>query len=128
MSNLNTIITVKARENMAKGRAGMLTMPTITGMAFGDGGVDGQGVPIAPAENATALTHELMRKALTSATAISATTIEYKCTLSTSELAGEDINEIALYDSNGDLAIIKTFVTKAKGNDEVLTFAINDVF
>ncbi len=128
MSNLNTVITIKGRENMAKARAGLATMPVITGMAFGDGGVDGSGVPIPPAANATALNNELYRKAMTSITAITATTIEYKCQLSASELTGQDISELGLYDANGDLVMIKTFVVKSKGADEVLTFAVDDAF
>ena len=107
MSNLNTVITTKARENMAKGRAGLATLPTIAGMAFGDGGASG-GVPVPPAAGQTALTHELYRKAITAREMISTTTCRYSCTLSTSELAGESISEIGLYDSNDDLVCIKT--------------------
>lgn len=126
--NANAIITVTARQEMARARAGLGSLPTIVGMAFGDGGVDGQGDPIAPAANATALNNELLRKPLTAVTPLSATTIQYACRLGTSELAGTDISEIALYDSNGDLACIKTFPVKRKDSTEALTFTIDDIF
>lgn len=127
MSNLNTVITTKARENMAKGRAGLATLPTIAGMAFGDGGASG-GVPVPPAAGQTALTHELYRKAITAREMISTTTCRYSCTLSTSELAGESISEIGLYDSNDDLVCIKTFIPKGKDSDTEQTYVIDDAF
>ncbi len=126
--NANAIITVTARKAMVKARAGLGTLPTIIKMAFGDGGVDAQGDPIAPASTATALNNELMRKDLTAVTPLSDTTVQYACRLTTSELAGTDISEIALVDSNGDLACIKTFPAKSKDNTEALTFTIDDIF
>jgi len=47
----NVIITKKARENMVKARAGALVLPKITGMAFGNGGVDAGGNVITPQED-----------------------------------------------------------------------------
>ncbi len=128
MSNLNTIITVKGRENMAKGRAGLITLPAITGMAFGDGGADAGGTPIAPTANQSTLTNELYRKTITSSEMISTTTCRYYCTLSTSEMAGESISEIGLYDANGDLVCIKTFIPKGKDGDTEQTYVIDDAF
>lgn len=126
--NANAIITVTARKAMAKARAGLGTLPTIEKMAFGDGGVNAQGTPIPPAADATALNNELLRKNLTAITPLSDTTVQYACRLETSELAGTDISEIALVDSNGDLACIKTFTKKGKDNTEALTFTIDDIF
>lgn len=127
MSNLNTVITAKGRENMAKARAGLITLPTIAGMAFGDGGASG-GVPIPPTEDQTALTSQLMRKVITSKEMISATTCRYYCVLATSELVGESISEIGLYDTNGDLVCIKTFIPKGKDGDTEQTYVIDDAF
>ena len=47
----NVVITKKARENLVKARAGAITLPKIIGMAFGEGGVNGSGVVIAPTES-----------------------------------------------------------------------------
>ena len=127
MSSLNTIITVKARENMAKSRAGDLSLPAIAGMAFGDGGVSG-GTVITPTASQTTLNHELYRKAITSHEYVSSTTCRYYCTLTTSEMVGTSISEIGLYDANGDLVTIKNFLPKGKDSDIELTFYIDDIF
>ena len=37
----NQIITVTARKNMVRARAGEIQLPKIVGFVFGDGGVDG---------------------------------------------------------------------------------------
>lgn len=128
MSNLNTIITAKARENMAKARAGLITLPTIAGMAFGDGGADSGGTVIPPTPGQTALRSELARKAISSTEMISATTCRYKCILGTSELVGESISEIALYDTEGDLMCIKSFIPKGKDAETEQTYVIDDAF
>lgn len=58
----NEIITNKAREKMAKARAGDLTLSKIVKMAFGDGGVDTNGSPIIPNSTDIALKHEVLKK------------------------------------------------------------------
>ncbi len=128
MATTNAIVTTLARSKMVKARAGEITLPVITGMAFGDGGVDSGGQVIPPTSTQTALNHELLRKAYTAKQTVSSTTIQYDCTLSESELAGEKISEIALYDDDGDLLCIKTFSAKGKDADLELTFSIQDIF
>jgi len=125
----NAIVTTTARLAMAKGRAGAETLPTIVGMAFGDGGSSG-GVPVAPSSDQTSLTHELLRKAIDNYEIVSGeeATIRYYCTLGTAELVGYSIDEIGLYDSNGDLVCIKTFIPKGKDADIEQTYAIDDAF
>ena len=58
----NVVITKKGREKLVKARAGALTLPKITGMAFGSGGVNESGTVIAPTESQAKLTKELYRK------------------------------------------------------------------
>ena len=128
MSNSNTLITTKARENMVKARAGAITLPTIVGMAFGNGGVDAGGVPIPPVAGQTALNNELLRKTLSGYTFPTSTTCRYSCTLLSTDVPNENISEIALYDSNGDLVAIKTFTAKGKDPDIDQTYTIDDVF
>ena len=70
----NVIITKAAREKMVKARAGAITLPIVTGMVFGDGGVDENGEVIAPVEELTELRHELYRKAIDGYTFIEDTT------------------------------------------------------
>lgn len=124
----NVIITKKARENMVKARAGALALPKITGMAFGDGGVDAEGVVIKPAEDQAELVNELFRKEINGFEFVEDTTCRYTCTLSEPELAGEDISEIGMYDENGDIACIKNFKAKGKDGDMEMTFTLDDVF
>lgn len=124
----NVIITKKARENMVKARAGALALPKITGMAFGNGGVDEGGVVIKPGEDQAALSSELFRKEINGFEFVEDTTCRYTCTLTEPELAGEDISEVGLYDENGDIACIKNFKSKGKDGDMEMTFTLDDVF
>ena len=128
MSATNLVITAKGRENLVKARAGDITLPAITGMAFGSGGVYAGGTPIAPSSSATALNNEIGRRTISSHTYPNATTCRYVCTLSASDFPGAQINELGLYDSNGDLVCIKTFTTKGKDADIELTFTVDDEF
>lgn len=59
---------------------------------------------------------------------ITETTCRYECTLGESELAGQYISEIGLYDANGDIVCIKTFTRKGKDNDIEMTYTLDDVF
>lgn len=128
MSQKNVIVTAKRRSNLVKASAGAISLPTIVGMAFGDGGVDSSGAVQAPTEDQAALRHELSRKAVDKYTLTSDTVCRYECTLSETELAGESISEIGLYDSNGDIVCIKTFKAKGKDDDLQMTFTLDDIF
>lgn len=124
----NVIITKKARENMVKARAGALVLPKITGMAFGDGGVNADGTVIKPTENQAALANELFRKEISGYEFVNDTTCRYTCTLEEPELAGKDISEIGMHDENGDIVCIKNFKAKGKDGDMEMTFTLDDVF
>lgn len=124
----NVIITKKARKKLLQARAGDITLPKIIGMAFGSGGVDTSGNVIAPLENQEALKEELLRKAVRGHSFIGETTCRYECTLSESELAGQYISEIGLYDAEGDIVCIKTFTKKGKDADIEMTYTLDDVF
>lgn len=124
----NVIITKKARENMVKARAGALVLPKITGMAFGNGGVDAEGAVIKPEEDQAELASELFRKEINGFEFVEDTTCRYECTLTEQELAGEDISEIGMYDENGDIVCIKNFKAKGKDGDMEMTFTLDDVF
>ena len=124
----NVIITKSARKKLVQARAGAITLPKIIGMVFGDGGVDASGNVIAPNDNQTALNHEIFRKVIDGYSLTSETTCRYECTLSESELEGEYISEIGLYDADGDLVCIKTFTKKGKDSDIEMTYTLDDVF
>lgn len=126
--NENTIITKAARKKMVQARAGVISLPAIKGMAFGNGGVDSSGIVIPPAETQEALANELYRKDVDGYSFLSDTTCRYECTLLESELAGEDISEVGLYDADGDIVCIKTFKKKGKDTDLEMTFSLDDIF
>lgn len=128
MSEKNVIITKKAREKLVKARAGVIQLPKIVGMAFGDGGVDAAGTVIPPAETQAGLTNELFRKEIDGYSFPEDTTCRYECTLSESELAGEEISEVGLYDADGDIVCIKTFLRKGKDDDMEQTYTLDDIF
>ncbi len=124
----NVIITKKARENLVKARAGAIVLPKITGMAFGNGGVDADGGVITPEEGQAGLASEIFRKEINGYEFTEDTTCRYSCTLEEHECAGEDISEVGLYDENGDIACIKNFKAKGKDGDMEMTFYLDDVF
>lgn len=125
---MDAVVTKKARNKMLKARAGDFVLPKITGMAFGDGGVDGAGSIIAPSVEQTELHNELLRKEVSGHEYLNDTVCRYSCTLEASELAGKSISELALYDADGDLIAIKNFSGKGKDDDLEMTFNIDDTF
>ncbi|MCR5824798.1 MAG: phage tail protein [Lachnospiraceae bacterium] len=126
----NAVITETAREKIVQARAGDLVggLPAITKMAFGNGGVDAQGDPITPSASATALNNELLRKNIASHTYPTSTSCRYVCTLTEAELAGENINEVALVDADDDIVAIKTMTNKGKDSDLEMTITVDDIF
>lgn len=126
--NKNVVITKKSREKLVKARAGAIQLPAIVGMAFGNGGVDSLGVILPPEEDQNGLKNELLRKSIDRYSFPEDTTCRYECTLTESELAGEEISEIGLYDADGDVVCIKTFMRKGKDDDVEQTYILDDIF
>lgn len=124
----NVIITKKARVKLVKARAGAIELPKIVGMVFGNGGVDANGVVIPPTELQTGLTSELFRKEIDGYSFPADTTCRYECTLLESELVGEEISEIGLYDEEGDIVCVKAFTRKGKDDDVEQTYTLDDIF
>ena len=126
--NKNVIITKKSREKLVKARAGAIQLPKIVGMAFGNGGVDADGAAIPPTELQAELTSEIFRKEIDGYSFPGDTTCRYECTLAAYELVGEEISEIGLYDEDGDIVCIKTFMRKGKDDDVEQTYILDDIF
>lgn len=123
-----SIVTDIAREKMLKARAGIAPLPKIVGMVFGDGAKNASGGVIAPTADQTALHNELLRKEIDRYEAVSKLVYRYICTLAEEELGNKYINELALYDADGDLVAIKTFLDKGKDDDQEMGFEIDDTF
>ncbi len=122
----NAITTDSAKKKMLFARAGKQTLPSITAMVFGSGGVDADGNVIEPKAGQEQLTQEIYRKDIDKVEVVSDTQVRYYCTLEENELAGEEISEIALADSDGDLVAIKNFMAKGKDGDFKMVFKVND--
>lgn len=127
-TNKNVVITRNARMKLVKARAGAITLPKVAGMAFGNGGVNEDGTVIEPPDTQTALAHELYRKPVDGYSFPENCICRYECTLLESELAGEEISEIGLYDEDGDLVCIKNFTRKGKDDDVEQTYVLDDIF
>ena len=124
----DSVVTNVAKEKMVKARAGISTLPPIAGMAFGDGAVNGASIRT-PLATDTGLQHELLRQTVDGHEyKASNLSVVYTCTLSQTALANNNINEIALYDSAGDLVAIKSFSNKGKDEDMEMVFTIEDMF
>ena len=117
----NVVITKKGREKLVKARAGAITLPKLVG-------VTADGTVIPPTDMQSKLNKEVYRKEIDGYSFPEPTTCRYECTLGETELAGVEISEIGLYDTEGDIVCIKTFSRKGKDDDAEQTFVLNDVF
>lgn len=122
-----SIVTTIAIKKMLEARAGIAPLPRIVGMAFGDGAAQ-NGVVEPPDADIPSLKHELYRQENDGYQVISDTCIRYTCTLEKGTLKGSRINEMALYDADGDLVAIKSFMDKGKDEDIEMAFEIDDIF
>lgn len=128
-SSTTSVVTRARRINLAKiTRGAVTTIPKITHMAFGDGGVDGEGKPIQPDETWQELRHEVARYEIDSVDASAETTNRYTVTIPESDLNGVNISEMALIDADGVFAGVKTFLPKGKDADVKFVFEFDDEF
>ena len=131
MANKTTSVITKVRRvNLAKiTRGAVTTIPKITHIAFGDGGVGEDGEPLQPNESDTALKNEIGRYEIDSVTnPDTETTNRYTVTIPEGDLNGKNINEMALVDAEGNLCAIKTMRSKGKDEDVKFTFDFVDEF
>lgn len=129
MAEQNSVVTKYRRINLAKITSGAVsTIPKITHIAFGDGGLDASGNPKIPTETQTALSHEFCRYAVTSITYPVETTARYKVVIPRGEQTGKQFNEMALVDNASKLCAIKTMYTKQKDDDVIFTYEFDDEF
>lgn len=124
------VITETGRKKLCRAHSGDSELPAITQMAFGDGGVGEDGAVIETTGNEAALKHELLKKNIDghSYTDEKETTCKYTLRLSKTELANQNISEMGLFDSTGDLVAYKTFLPKGKDDDMEFVFDMNEIF
>ena len=125
----DSIVTNIAKKKIVQARAGLIpALPRTIGMAFGDGAASGSSIRM-PLATDVSLQHELHRQ-LIDGVALQPDEISalYITTLAKETLAGQVINEVALYDEDNDLLAIKTFSNKGKDGDMEMVFEILDKF
>jgi Phage-related tail fibre protein len=125
------IVTKIGREKLCKAHAGDITLPKITHMAFGDGGISDENIELKPTGSETALYNELLKKELDGHSypdSDNLTTCRYTATLGIGECTGKYISEIGLYDEEGDLIALRTFLPMGKTEDIPLSFDMDEVF
>lgn len=128
-SSTTSVITTARRINLAKITRGAVdTIPKITHIAFGDGGVDEERKPIQPDESWQELRHEVARYEIDGVTNPEETTNRYTVTIPETELNGVNISEMALIDADGVFAGVKTFLPKGKDEDVRFVFEFDDEF
>ena len=119
MDSTNGVITVIGRKKLCKAHAGEITLPVITHMAWGDGGVDEAGTPKlatgSEIENHVFVNDE-------------ETACRYTATIDKGELTGKEISEMGLFDSDGDLIAYRTFMRKGKDADIPQIYDMDEIF
>lgn len=130
MADNKGVITVTARRKLCMAHAGDKALPIITRMAWGNGGIDGEGQPLLTTGEETGLYQELLSKEIESHTYVNEeqTTCRYTATLEAGELTGEEISEMGLYDAEGDLVAYRTFLRKGKDADIPQIYDMDEIF
>ncbi len=122
------MITAKGREKLCKAHAGEAPLPKLKFIAYGDGGVDEEDVPIPVTGEEVALRNELLRMEIDEHNYPVATTCEYKSGLSKEQLADVYISELGIFDEEEDLVVYKTFLKKGKDGDMLFDFSLREIF
>ncbi len=122
------VITKIGREKLCRAHAGDIQLPPITQMGFGDGGVDSENNVLTTTGEEIALRNELLRKTINGHTYPETTTGRYSTRLDKLDLANENISEMGLFDSEGDLVAYKTFLPKGKDDDMEFVFDMDEIF
>ena len=130
MADNKGVITAAGRKKLCRAHAGDGTLPAITKMAWGNGGVDETGQPISTTGNEIGLYNELLVKDIESHAYVNAgeTTCRYTATLEAGELSGEEISEMGLYDADWDLVAYRTFLRKGKDADIPQVYDMDEIF
>lgn len=122
------VITKKGREKLCMAHAGDVSLPAITHMVIGTGGIDSAGNVIEPTGEETALNEQKIIKELSGHTYPVSTTCRYSMKLEKDELANEYISEQGLIDEDGDLVAYKAFLPKGKDTDMEFIFDMDEIF
>ena len=122
-SNEYSIVTEDRRHSLCNITSGKIsTLPPITHVVLGNGGLNEDGTVRTPDARQTALVNELARYQVGTPQYPIPTTARYVVTVPEDELVGEVITEAALADSEGNLCAIRNMLPK--GKDDGVEFTI----
>lgn len=129
MANQNSVITIYRRMKLAQITSGAISsLPKITYIAFGSGGVGSSGEVLVPSETQERLKQEFCRYPIEKVSYPVNTTARYTVTVPESEQAGRSFSEMGLLDASGKLCAIKNMLAKQKDDDVIFTFEFDDEF
>lgn len=130
MADNKGVITAVGRKKLCMAHAGDALLPKIAKMAWGNGGVDETGQPIATTGNEIGLYNQLLEKDIESHEYVNGeqTTCRYTSPLEAGELNGEEISELGLFDEEGDLIAYRTFMRKGKDADIPQIYDMDEIF
>lgn len=129
MSNTNTVITNWRREQLCKITSGAIeSIAPVTQVAFGDGALDENGEVLPPSASQTELLHEIGRYGIDKVEYPISTTARYTVTIPAADMAGAQISEAALVDSEGNLCAIRNMLAKGKDEGVAFIFTFDDEF
>lgn len=129
MANTNTVITNWRREQLCRITSGAIdTLAPITEVAFGDGALDENGEVMPPSAAQTVLLHEIGRYGIDRVEYPVSTTARYTVTIPAADLAGAQISEAALVDSEGNLCAVRNMLAKGKDEGVAFIFTFDDEF
>lgn len=124
-----SIITKKRRILLCQITSGAITtLPKITHIALGTGGVNEDGEPLIPSDLQTALNSQVGQYEIEPVAYPKETTARYTITVPEHELVGEKISEAGLIDAEGNLCAIKNMYVKQKDEGVTFTFTFDDEF
>ena len=128
-SNEFSIVTDYRRKSLCDITSGAIsTLPPITHVVLGSGGLNEDGSVRTPDARQTSLANELGRYRVTTPDRPVPTTARYTVTVPENELVGEVITEAALADSEGNLCAIRNMLPKGKDEGVEFTFTFDDEF
>ena len=130
MAENKGVITVVGRKKICMARSGDASLPAIVKMAWGDGGVDENGVPKLATGNEIGLYNELLKKDIETHVYANEekTTCRYTATLERGELTGKEISEMGLFDEDGELIAYRSFMRKGKDEDIPQIYDMDEIF
>lgn len=124
-----SVITKLRRVKLCQITSGAIsTLPKITHIALGTGGVDEGGEPKIPLDTQTDLNKPVGQYEVEPVEYPVETTARYTIIVPEHELVGERISEAGLIDEQGNLCAVKNMYVKHKDEGVAFTFTFDDEF